>query len=695
MESGSRKEENRVKTRSTTAKEKIEKQKLEESTVKIEDNSDNEDISDKKDNKIVLSINNSDNKSSESLKTVKSNDSSFEENSKMAGEDGEETQEVVLHRHFNYGDILKVLPQFDPVKENLSITKWIEKIEEFKTLYEWDDVTVQHYALASLSGVARKWKESLPAPTDGAKRTWEDWKKELKSEFPDDDDDPLALRKEAENYKRKTDQNITEYYYEKLAKCNKAEMKDKEIIQLIVMGLNNVRFQDYLGPLNRYETPSKLLPVLKSGAKYIQETTVSKPKCFSCNQVGHKSNACLNKSDKNNFEKKDKSEKKEKKDLSDIKCYSCNEMGHFSYQCEKNKNSGKKYDRKTAKSEVKQENSVLVVNQNTHAKYFKDAKINGKEVRCYVDMGCSVVALREDKADEIGLSYYETQTEPLVGYGNGQVQPCGIVTASLSIDEVETKVKVYIVPKNSQNIELLVGHPFTEHSDVIILSTCDDLRIVKNMNDLYKVEAEKKTKTAMWASEAQVIPSNFLGNIMVITNFKNTEICVEGGLRKTGHLIPRCLVKTDDAGVTCIPVLNASEKDYTVKQGKIVTRGETCKEISAVREVNTEPILESEIDTDVEGENKKLLLKVLNDYKDLIARNMKQLGCANNVEVTINLSSQEPICYKPYRLSFHEREKIIEMINELKSAVIVEDSTSPFASPILLVKKKMVICACA
>jgi len=35
-------------------------------------------------------------------------------------------------------------------------------------LYEWDDVAIEHYALAKLTGVAKIWRDSLPR----AERTW-------------------------------------------------------------------------------------------------------------------------------------------------------------------------------------------------------------------------------------------------------------------------------------------------------------------------------------------------------------------------------------------------------------------------------------------------------------------------------------------------------------------------------------------
>lgn len=54
----------------------------------------------------------------------------------------------------------------------------------------------------------------------------------------------------------------------------------------------------------------------------------------------------------------------------------------------------------------------------------------------------------------------------------------------------------------------------------------------------------------------------------------------------------------------------------------------------------------------------------------------------------LNLKDEQPVVYRPYRLSFHERQKVRELIEELKGADIVEDSSSPYASPIVLVKKK-------
>lgn len=145
----------------------------------------------------------------------------------------------VLH----FRDVTKLLPKFDPVKGDLNITQWLSK----------NEASTKHFALSSLSRVATKWRDSQPSET----QNWDQWKELLKEAFPCDDD-VVTLREKAQNDKWKPHQDIIENYYEKLSLCTQASMTDKESIAWIVNGLANIRFQDYLGPLGRYEKPSKL-----------------------------------------------------------------------------------------------------------------------------------------------------------------------------------------------------------------------------------------------------------------------------------------------------------------------------------------------------------------------------------------------------------------------------------------------------
>lgn len=59
-----------------------------------------------------------------------------------------------------------------------------------------------------------------------------------------------------------------------------------------------------------------------------------------------------------------------------------------------------------------------------------------------------------------------------------------------------------------------------------------------------------------------------------------------------------------------------------------------------------------------------------------------------DAEMEIELISEEPVYHRPYRLSLSERQKVKRIIAELIFSGIIQESRSPFASPILLINKK-------
>jgi hypothetical protein len=124
-------------------------------------------------------------------------------------------------------------------------------------------------------------------------------------------------------------------------------------------------------------------------------------------------------------------------------------------------------------------------------------------------------------------------------------------------------------------------------------------------------------KVVLWAKNASVIPNNFLRHVVVKTNKINTDLCVEGRLREIGSLVPKCVLNTDEIGETVLSVLNISGKDVTAKEGGKKARGETCVEGTRRSEVNTVPVVPSEVNTDLTAEEAAPVIELINEYKDL------------------------------------------------------------------------------
>lgn len=82
------------------------------------------------------------------------------------------------------------------------------------------------------------------------------------------------------------------------------------------------------------------------------------------------------------------------------------------------------------------------------------------------------------------------------------------------------------------------------------------------------------------------------------------------------------------------------------------------------------------------------LTDLIQKYRSCFATSIKELGVVEGTECEIITTTEEPVTYRPYRLSDMERKSVREMVENLKKCGIISDSDSLYASPILLVKKK-------
>lgn len=96
----------------------------------------------------------------------------------------------------------------------------------------------------------------------------------------------------------------------------------------------------------------------------------------------------------------------------------------------------------------------------------------------------------------------------------------------------------------------------------------------------------------------------------------------------------------------------------------------------------------SKIDTDLVGHDRETLLKLLNKYSDCFTESIPSKRVKTGM-LQINLIDPHKTVQRcPYRLAPTEKQIVREKIQQLLDAEVIRESSSPFASPILLVKKK-------
>jgi len=86
--------------------------------------------------------------------------------------------------------------------------------------------------------------------------------------------------------------------------------------------------------------------------------------------------------------------------------------------------------------------------------------------------------------------------------------------------------------------------------------------------------------------------------------------------------------------------------------------------------------------------NRVLPIQTINDYRDVFAKNLGELGCTDVLQMDIpERPSSVPVQSKPYRTTIAERKIIADTLQEWRDNKIISNSSSSYASPVLLVNK--------
>ena len=84
----------------------------------------------------------------------------------------------------------------------------------------------------------------------------------------------------------------------------------------------------------------------------------------------------------------------------------------------------------------------------------------------------------------------------------------------------------------------------------------------------------------------------------------------------------------------------------------------------------------------------QLLVALVKNYSDVFALTDKELGCTSIVQHVIDTGDHSPIRQQPYRVPVVHREKISQIILDMKEQGVIRPSQSRWASPVILVPKK-------
>ncbi|CAH2109089.1 unnamed protein product [Euphydryas editha] len=591
-------------------------------------------------------------------------------------------------------DSKNIIPEFNPSEKNQRMDIWLKKVNECAMVYGWDERSTVHFAMQKLSGLAKIWYESQSSIL----YSWPEWQAKLLNAFPCEQNYGQLLE---DMLKRKSRINepIQNYFYEKLSLLNQCDISGKRAVDCVIHGISDRTTRSSALAL-RCDEPDDLLKFLISNNRdpYTPQQIFLKDRNLNTNddKVNHRSNMKTNPG---------------------LFCYNCKEKGHPFSRCPKPLVKCSSCDKVGHKAELcrsKQETAsrradgvpktMRISSSKPNNKFTKKVIVEDMPYQAYIDLDSEVTLIAQSSLAKLGLSHDQISST-MIGFGNNLVSSLGSVKLNISIDGVEATVCCRVVEDQFLEKDLIIGQNFTEQPHVVVYKDVNRLQFIRVDSDLpnfiqnddderlHNVSIVARCELQGTASVKVKTGTLFTGSIIVDTKIVGKlgkQYIIYGGVYevKDGSfyvIIRPCAVPCQLQKNSVVARAERVDSVYRLVSGKISTAKGTHTESTSVKKFNESLI---QIGETVPKEAKTKLIEVLRRHEHCFAHSLTDLVCTNAEEMNIELSSQRPVVYRPYRLSSHEREKVREMIDEMLEAGIIRESTSNYASPIILVRKK-------
>lgn len=397
----------------------------------------------------------------------------------------------------------------------------------------------------------------------------------------------------------------------------------------------------------------------------------------------------------------------------EFKCYNCNEFGnHLAKNCPKpkvttNMHKSDESNRKRQNYENKSEERVNAMSQKLTplSVCMKRVKVNNVSLEALIDTGSSLTLLRKHIADQLCLEV-EKDERRLFGIGNSTTVTLGKIQAQLQIDKVTLQTELFLVKDEAQPYDLIIGRDIL-NKDVLAYGKIGNSFNVWYKNEIPFSELQHEVNNEQIKLNSDS-PIEIKANAVNFVTVKSNDMISGNILLENKNESPDSILELVD-GKTVVPVVNIGKVDIKYKENQCVCRATKLTEdweISDIKlsdsnddnSLNVCIVTESRRDIKLEdlkfdksasdGERYEVL-KLLNEYRDCVAFNLRELGCTNLTKMNIKeVEESKPVCSRAYRTNATERNTIKQIVDEWKANGIVSETRSPYASPVLLVKKK-------
>jgi hypothetical protein len=304
-------------------------------------------------------------------------------------------------------------------------------------------------------------------------------------------------------------------------------------------------------------------------------------------------------------------------------------------------------------------------------------KIGEKEIKVILDTGSKINIVNSKFLKTIPHQRLHHEDVPIRFINGETTETMGVVLIKAVINKRNLEMKAFEVKEAT--VPLLIGLP-----------TIRDAKMTINLNNSFieEKEKEKKVKVAHFTE----IPARSQIWVPVKASLSSDCYFIEPReqFKKNNNLIIGRSLTRFDGTRGLISVINLNNQPVKIWPNTVIALAEKGYSVNYVQNIREEQYKEIhyQLGDELNEEEIIILEEILKKNRDCFAADITELTVTDRIEHDINTGDHLPIKKWPYRIAPIERREIQRQVKEMLDQGIIEESKSPWASPVVLVKKK-------
>ncbi|GBM73447.1 Transposon Ty3-G Gag-Pol polyprotein [Araneus ventricosus] len=309
-----------------------------------------------------------------------------------------------------------------------------------------------------------------------------------------------------------------------------------------------------------------------------------------------------------------------------------------------------------------------------------------------VDTGANVTLLRTDLAQKLKEQLIYTAPNISLKTATGEkTEIRGKLDASIECGSRKFHHRIYVADITDPCI---LGLDFLQKFNFTVDLEKNEIRTGGEEIPLFAASVQHSKSCSVLAKKRTIIPARseclIQGVPEVPGQFRYAVTNFPSQVSQKGVLVAASLV---DLEMEAIPVrvLNLNNKPKILDKGDVIATCDPVVDIVArPQEFSGAQHLQSTLENlqMLNEEQRTAIKKLLNEFQDLFSTCDADVGRCNMTQHRINTGDHPPIKQYPRRLPLARKEEAEHLVKEMVDNGIIEESSGPWASPIVLVKKK-------